>query len=106
MQNIDNIRPFKIRTDKLLYPINKDDKYKNSAIYLVTGSFEKSLKFLAKNKIFVNNAHFVSYYMEKDFSFVIQEQGMTEEGNMIPLLESSNNEDDVLFNDKFIKTMM
>lgn len=104
MQNIDNIRPFKIRTDKLLYPINKDDKYKNSAIYLVTGSFEKSLKFLAKNKIFVNNAHFVSYYMEKDFSFVIQEQGMTEEGNMIPLLESTNNEDDVLFNDKFIKT--
>lgn len=50
MQNIDNIRPFKIRTDKLLYPINKDDKYKNSAIYLVTGSFEKSLKFLAKIK--------------------------------------------------------
>ena len=101
MITIDKMRPMKIRRDKVFYPYNVDDKYHNSVVFTLTEGLNRTINLLAHNDFLINNNIFRSYYIEKDFNFVIQES--TGNYNLDTILESSNGEKDTVFNNYYIQ---
>ena len=64
-------------------PFNDKDKKKGSLIYLLTNSFNSSLE-LMNNKFMMNNKYFHSYYVEKDITYYINNEGYLIEADNIP----------------------
>lgn len=103
MITIDKQVPMRIRRDSLYYPFNEKDRYHGSALFVLSTSLSETINFLLKNKFLSNPNLFQSYYLEKNFNFVIQEADQYTEdyGNIKAILESTNGERNDI-NDKYI----
>ena len=72
MITIDKQIPMRIRKDSLYYPMNTD-RYHGSVVFVLSPDMQSTLSFLKNNKFLVNPNTFISYYIEKNFNFIIQE---------------------------------
>lgn len=67
---IDKMKNFKIYRTKTFLPTVPGNKKRNSAILMMTPSYESSKKLMNSN-MFINSKRYESYYIEKDISFYI-----------------------------------
>ena len=72
---LDDIKDLQIYRNKFYLPIDKKDRRCGSAIFLLTKSMDDSLA-LMQNPMFVNIRSFISYYIERDVMFYLQESGL------------------------------
>lgn len=64
-------------------PFNDKDKKKGSLIYLLTKSFNSSVE-LMRNKFMINKKYFESYYIEKDITYYINQEGYLIDADTLP----------------------
>lgn len=83
--SVEEMKPLKLYSsmNKLLVPINDEDKKKGSAIFLVSPNHESSMKTMQLPYL-INRKYFESYYTEKDVSFIINKES--------GILESADNQ--------------
>ncbi len=67
-------------TNSLILPLSDKDKFKHSAIILVTPNIETSIEVM-KSTAFINKNYFKSYYLEKSVNTILNENN-----NIIGLL--------------------
>lgn len=106
MYTIDTLTPLRIRKDKIYYPYNQNakDKYHDSAVFILTKNMTDTINFLNNNKFLINMNTFISYYIEKNFNFIIHEANTEEYKDLSSMLESHNGENDIIFNNYFIQS--
>ena len=68
-------------------PINEENKRKNSSIFLLTPNLESSINTM-RHPLAINKNLFESYYIEKDISFVLNENSELIRNDMVPLYEA------------------
>lgn len=68
-------------TNSLILPLSDKDKFKHSAIILVTPNIETSIEVM-KSTAFINKNYFKSYYLEKSINTILNENN-----NIIGLLD-------------------
>lgn len=64
-------------------PFNDKDKKKGSMIFLLTKSFNSSLE-LMRNNFMINRRYFESYYIEKDITYYITQEGFLVDSDTLP----------------------
>jgi hypothetical protein len=78
-------------------PVNKKDKKHGSAILLLTPNYEAS-KYLMNNKFMINrNQQFISYYLEKDIMYTINQESKRLEIDHIDYYPTAINEQPTVF---------
>lgn len=73
MLYLDDLKYMKMYKKKFFLPINMKDKKHGSAILLLSPDYETSLK-LMNNPFIINRKTFLSYYIEKDIMYTIQNE--------------------------------
>ena len=71
---LDELKDVKLYKKPFHLPISYDDKRKGSLIYLLTNDYDESIKIM-NHKLIINNNYFKSYYIEKDITYFINENG-------------------------------
>lgn len=71
---IDELQSMKMYNRNFFLPINEKNKKKGSAVFLITPNIESSIDLMNK-KYIINNNYFDSYYLEKDITFFINQEG-------------------------------
>lgn len=79
---LDELDPLRIYSRTFYLPIYEKDKYKGSAVFLLNPNY-KSINSLIKNKLFTHQ-YFSSYYIEKDITYIINNEGFIDLDNDIP----------------------
>lgn len=69
---LDDIPSMKMYRTKFYLPINKKDRKEGSAIFLLTKDMDKSID-LIHHPMMINIKSFISYYLERDVMFYINE---------------------------------
>ena len=69
---LDDIPNMKLYRTKFYMPIDKKDRKCGSAVFLLTKDLIQSMQ-LMQNPLMINNYSFVSYYLERDIAFYINE---------------------------------
>lgn len=90
MLYIDDIIPMRMYKKQFILPLNLQNKFKGSAVMLLTPNYQSTINVL-KNK-FINQKYYESYYIEKDISAYI-----TEKNTLIPV-----NDEDFVLNESII----
>jgi hypothetical protein len=95
-----DINPLILTKTNFFLPINEQQKRNNSAIFLLTPNIQSSIN-LINNKLFINKT-FNAYYIERNISFIINENFKIENNYDIVLEDYSiaNNKD--IINEDFI----
>ncbi len=84
MLYVDDIVPMRMYNKQFIFPLDLENKLKNSAVMLLTPNIESSINIL--NHKLINPKYYSSYFIEKDIS------GYISENSVIP----SNVEDNVI----------
>ena len=79
IEELDNLKLYKRR---FFLPISRNDKFRGSAIMLMTPDFATSKKMIVNKFIFENN-FFKSYYLENSASFIINNGILNERAELI-----------------------
>ena len=101
---IDEMKDLQLYTRQFYAPIIKQNRFKNSAILLVTPDLEASKK-LMTSKYMINNKIFESYYTEKNIELIINDklEVQNEDGEVVDSgLISPYSESYVKLDDAFI----
>ena len=69
---LDDVQNMKLYRTKFYMPIDKKDRKCGSVVFLLTKNLIQSMQ-LMKNDLFINNYSFISYYLERDIAFYINE---------------------------------
>ena len=69
---LDDVREMKLNKTPFYLPINEEDKRRSSAIFLLTPDVKSSIAMM-NHPLTINKNLFVSYYLEKDINFIINE---------------------------------
>lgn len=70
---LDEVKPLTIYRGKYRFPIDRKDRLKNSLVYLMTSSFNNTIRFLCANNLAKDNSqNFTSYFLEKNVQFIIE----------------------------------
>lgn len=86
---LDEVKPLKHYSGNFYYPIDMENRMKNSIIYLLTPNIDSSIKVMNHKFTDLNKNLFKSYFVEKNIQFIINR---TNEGSGIELNgESINN---------------
>lgn len=109
---LDELNPMVIYKKKFHLPIIENDKKKGSSVFLLTPDYLSSINLL-KNPLFINNKYFISYYIEKDITYFIDNKGYLEDvtnesyvnvlnesrllDSNVRLIEESNNNKELYF---------
>jgi RNA polymerase Rpb2, domain 6. len=88
---------------KLRYPVDPKDRYKGSVVFLLTKSIDGSIDFLNNNQFLINNKTFLSYYIEKDYTFYLESTEESRDHMVDAVLESSMGESDTHYNNIYMK---
>lgn len=87
MLYLDDLKYMKLYNKKIYLPIDLSNKRNGSAILLLTPNYETSLKLLNNNFTVNQNRSYISYYVEKDIMYTIQNESRS--------LEYTYNTDDI-----------
>lgn len=71
---LDELKPMVLYKKPFHLPIDEKDKRKGAVSFLLTPSYESSIQ-LMKNPLLVNNKYYESYYIEKDITYFINQEG-------------------------------
>lgn len=71
---IDEIKPMFLYKRPFHLPIDEKDKRKHSAVFLLTPNFLSSVNVL-KNPLIINKNYFESYFIEKNITYYINQEG-------------------------------
>lgn len=111
---IDRIKSMRLYKSPIFYPIGPNNKTKNSVLFILSKNINSTCKFLVNNRFLINNNRFVSYYIERQYNYILKNilsESFTEdlfnnrEQTMVEMgLNSDHGVDDPILNDYFIKT--
>jgi RNA polymerase rpb2, domain 6 len=100
---IEKLVPLRLMKTKLRYPVDPKDRYKGSVVFLLTKSIDGSIDFLNNNQFLINNKTFLSYYIEKDYTFYLESTEESRDHMVDAVLESSMGESDTHYNNIYMK---
>ena len=80
---LDNLKELQIYRNRFHLPMNPKDRLHGSAVFLFTKTLTDSID-LMQNPIFINLRTFVSYYLERDVMFYINES------HLVPYRDTDN----------------
>ena len=80
---LDELKSLKMYVNDFYYPIDDNDRYKNSMIYLMTPNRKSSINVINHNKTYRNKNVFKSYYLDKNVDLVINAKSSTNESTLI-----------------------
>jgi hypothetical protein len=92
---IDKMKNFKIYKTQMFLPTLADDKKKGSAILLLTPNYNSSKKLL-DYPLFVNRLRYASYYIERNISYYIGKETISEVDDDVEDVEESTLYENVL----------
>lgn len=75
---LDELKPMVLYKKPFHLPIDEKDKRKGAVSFLLTPSYESSIQ-LMKNPLLVNNRYYEAYYIEKDITYFINQEGYLED---------------------------
>ena len=75
---LDELKPMVLYKKPFHLPINEKDKKRGSVSFLLTPSYESSIELL-KNPLLVNRKYYESYFIEKDITYFINQEGYLED---------------------------
>lgn len=75
---LDELKPMTLYKKPFHLPINEKDKRKGSVSFLLTPNYESSID-LMKNPLMINRNYYNSYYIEKDITYFINQEGYLED---------------------------
>lgn len=75
---LDEIKPMVLYKKPFHLPINEKNKKKGSVSFLLTPSYESSIELL-KNPLLINRKYYESYFIEKDITYFINQEGYLED---------------------------
>lgn len=75
---LDELQPMKLYKKPFHLPINEKDKRKGSVSFLLTPNYQSSIE-LMKNPLMINRKYYESYYIEKDITYFINQEGYLED---------------------------
>ena len=81
MVSIDDLKDLLLYKKPFFLPINPKDKKLGSAIFLLTPSRESSIMSMTKPYA-INKNYFISYYVEKEITRIIQDKPVTESSRL------------------------
>lgn len=103
--SIEKLVPLRLMKTKLQYPTELKDRFKGSVVFLLTKSIDDSIDFLNTNAFLINYKTFLSYYIEKDYTFYLESSDITDRPSMVnSVLESSMGQKDTQYNNIYVKT--
>lgn len=83
---LDELEYMKLYKKPFHLPINEKDKKKGSSIFLLTPNIESSINVL-NNPLMINKRYFESYFIEKDITYYINQEGYMIENDLDVLNE-------------------
>ena len=75
---LDELKPMVLYKKPFHLPINEKDKKRGSVSFLLTPSYGSSIELL-KNPLLVNRKYYESYFIEKDITYFINQEGYLED---------------------------
>lgn len=84
---LDELEYLKLYRKPFVLPINEADKKKGSVMFLLTPNIESSIK-LMNHPLMINHKYFESYFIEKDITYYINQEGYIDNSNS-ELIEES-----------------
>lgn len=79
---LDELKPLRLYRGQYYYPIDMKDRMHNSVVYLLTPNKQSSINLLNNKLAKLNNTLFMSYFIEKNIQFVINNT-LSESSNLI-----------------------
>lgn len=93
---LDELEYMKLYKKPFHLPINEKNKKKNSAIFLLTPSIEKSIELL-NNPLLINKKYFNSYFIEKDITYYINQEGYMIQNDLDVINENKSSNKQLYF---------
>ena len=99
---LEDIKELKIYRNRFFLPIDRSNRKKGAAVFLLTKSIDDSCNLMTKYPIFINLHTYISYYLERDVTLYLNESVFHINDDLETLQESlSKKERDEIPDDEF-----